>query len=66
MSEGCVASIRLRLGRLMCGRSLTFRVSHLNYFGAKRQIRGGAPRNFIVGIPVRQSLTAHQAAKPRS
>jgi hypothetical protein len=59
-------SNRLRLGRLMCGGSLTFRGSHLNDFGAKPRIRGGAPRNFMVGVPVRQSLTAHQAAKPRS
>jgi hypothetical protein len=59
-------SNRLRLCRLMCGRSLTFRGSHLNYFGAKPQIQGGAPWDFMVGIPVRQSLAAHQAAKPRS
>jgi hypothetical protein len=59
-------SNRLRLCRLMCGRSLTFRDGHLNSFGAKPQMWGAAPRDFMVGIPVRHSLTAHQAAKPRS
>jgi hypothetical protein len=38
---------------------------HLNYFGAPPQIRVEAP-DLVVGIPVRQSLTAHQAAQPRS
>jgi len=37
---------------------------HLNYFGATPQLR--AEPDFILGIPVRQSPTAHQAAQPRS
>ena len=66
MSESFGVKKRLRLCRLICGRSLTFRRGHLNYLGAEPQIRGGAPGGFIVGIPVRLGLTAHQAAKPGS
>ena len=64
MNKRHVPGNRLRLGRLMCGRSLTFR-SNLGYFGATPQNSGHSPRDFNGEIPVRQSLTAHQAAEPR-
>ncbi len=35
---------RLRLCRLMCGRSLTFRSSYLDYLGLRPRIRGRSPR----------------------
>ncbi len=58
-------SNRFRLCRSMCGRSVTFRHGQVNTLGLSPHNLGRGPRNFIVGIPVRQSLTAHQAAKPQ-
>jgi len=48
-------------GRLMCGRAVPFRQSAVLLFGAAPRCRGTAPEKGMA-VPVRRSLTAHQAA----
>jgi hypothetical protein len=54
---------KLRLGRLMCGKALPFRGAYLIDFSAARLSLAAEWSKKTQ--PERQSLSAHQAAKPR-